>query len=108
MANVGTDQTAMPSGRRIIGALAVLGFGGYLALEAATSSSIKESREMATPFCRKVMAGSPVEAALALARENVTRKRLHVEVDEMIVSFNGGCQCRVTFRGGKAFPRAPL
>jgi hypothetical protein len=98
----------MPSVKRMIGALVVLAAVGYVVFEVANSSSVKESREMATSFCTKVKAGSPVEAALALAREDVTKKTLHVEVDEMVVSFSGGCHCRITFKGGKAFPRAPL
>jgi type II secretory pathway component PulF len=97
----------MPSVKRIIGTLVVLALGGYLAFDVASSSSVKESREMATSFCTRVKAGSPVEAALALAREDVTKKALHVEVDEMVVSFSGGCHCWITFKGGKAFPRAP-
>ncbi len=98
----------MPSAKRILGTLIVLAIGGYLAFEAGFFTSIKESREMATSFCSKVTTGLPGNAALALARENVAEKMLHVEADEMVISFRGGCHCRITFKGGKAFPRAVL
>jgi hypothetical protein len=98
----------MASPKRILGTLVVLVVGGYLAFEAGIFTSMRESREMATSFCNKVTAGLPVNTALALARENVAATRLHVEVDEMFISFRGGCHCRVTFKGGKAFPHAVI
>ena len=98
----------MRSAGRILGAVAVLALGGYLVFEVASIPSLEESRKMAASFCDKVKAGSSVQGALALAREDSTTIAVHVEVDEMVVSFSGGCHCRVTFKGGKAFPREPV
>ncbi len=98
----------MSSAKIILGTLVILAAGGYLAFEADIFTSMKESREMATSFCNKLTAGLPVNAALASARENVEEKMLHVEVDEMVVTFHGGCHCRITFKNGKAFPRAAI
>jgi len=99
---------AMPSAKQILVTLIVLAIGGYLAFEAGIFTGIKESREMANSFCGKVTTGMPVNAALALARKNVTEKMLHVEVDELVISFRGGCHCRITLKDGKAFPRAVI
>jgi hypothetical protein len=98
----------MRSTGRILSALVVLAVGGYLVFEAASRPSREESKRMATSFCDKVKAGSSFQAALALAREDSTMTAVHVEVDEMVVSFSGGCHCRITFKGGKAFPREPV
>lgn len=91
--------------KRVLGTIVVVVVGGYLAFDAGIFAGPKASREMATSFCNKVTAGLPVNAALALARENVAERMLHVEVDEMVVSFRGGCHCRIRFKGGNAFPR---
>ena len=91
--------------KRILGALIVLGVCGYLAFEAGIFADPKASREIATSFCNKVTAGQPATAAISLARENVTERRLHVEVDEMVVSFRGSCDCLIKFKGGNAYPQ---
>jgi hypothetical protein len=77
--------------KRVLGTLVVPSVGGYLAFDAGILASPKASREMATSLCNKMTAGLPVRAALALAPENVTEGMLHAEVDEMVVSFRGGC-----------------
>lgn len=96
----------MRSAKRILGSLVVLAVAGYLAFEAGPFTGMKESRDAATSFCSRVTAGLPANTALALARENVAERMLHIEVDEMFVSFRGGCHCRVGFKGGKAFKPA--
>lgn len=96
----------MASVKRILGILVVLAAGCYLAFEAGIFTSLKESREIASSFCKKVTVGLPVNAALAPARENVPERMLHVEIDEMILMFRGGCNCWIALRGGTACPSA--
>lgn len=63
---------------------------------------------MANSFCSKVKAGSLVVDVLALAHEDETKKMIHAETDEMIVSFSGGCHCQIRFKGAKAYPNEVL
>ena len=105
---VGLNRIAHPSAMRKFCVLVVLAVVGGLILEVAIRPSKIESRKMASSFCSKVKAGLPVGDALALAHEDETKKMVHVDIDEMVVSFSGGCHCPIRFKGGKAYPNEVL
>lgn len=94
----------MPSAKRILGALAVLAVVGYIGIEATKFWGMSKSQEQANAFCSKVKPGSSVDATIALARADTTKRLLSESPNEIVMLFSGGCHCRISFNDGKAFP----